>query len=224
MANRDLWEPIIEAFQHREITFRWVKGHGNSRWNQVADQMAVEAAARAGSGSPASDDLPAGHRLWVGGLRAEDLGGYEETLTASRVRETLESIIRAKHQMHPDLMIVSGLDLGTETIAAEVALDLGIPLVAVQPFPGIGSRWPAPARERMQRLLDKAATVQVISRITPKATRDYATAMERRDRWLAERVDEALMVWDGRRPTVAAAINRFRQTLGEENVWVSEIG
>lgn len=43
VANRDLWEPFIELYQERDVTFEWVKGHSGDTWNDVADQLAVEA-------------------------------------------------------------------------------------------------------------------------------------------------------------------------------------
>ena len=47
VANRDLWEPLIEAVRSRsDVDFRWVKGHSGDRWNDEADRLAVQAAER----------------------------------------------------------------------------------------------------------------------------------------------------------------------------------
>jgi len=44
VANRDLWEPLIDLYRSRaDVTFRWVKGHGVDRMNAFVDQLAVEA-------------------------------------------------------------------------------------------------------------------------------------------------------------------------------------
>ncbi len=44
VANRDLWEPLIEEFRERgDISFRWVKGHSGDAMNDLVDQLAVEA-------------------------------------------------------------------------------------------------------------------------------------------------------------------------------------
>jgi ribonuclease HI len=43
VANRDLWEPFIALALERRATFRWVKGHGTDRMNQLVDELAVEA-------------------------------------------------------------------------------------------------------------------------------------------------------------------------------------
>ena len=45
VANRDLWEPLIDAYRaHDDVDFRWVKGHSGDRWNDEAARLAPEAA------------------------------------------------------------------------------------------------------------------------------------------------------------------------------------
>jgi ribonuclease HI len=45
VANRDLWEPLIEAYRSRgNVSFSWVKGHSGDRMNDLVDMLAVEAA------------------------------------------------------------------------------------------------------------------------------------------------------------------------------------
>jgi ribonuclease HI len=46
VKNRDLWEPLIEAYRSQpgRIRFRWVKGHSGDRMNDLVDLLAVEAA------------------------------------------------------------------------------------------------------------------------------------------------------------------------------------
>jgi ribonuclease HI len=44
VANRDLWEPFIELALGRQVSFRWVKGHGTDPMNDWVDQLAVQAA------------------------------------------------------------------------------------------------------------------------------------------------------------------------------------
>lgn len=45
VANRDLWEPLIELYRSRDgISFRWVKGHSGNRMNDLVDRLAVDAA------------------------------------------------------------------------------------------------------------------------------------------------------------------------------------
>lgn len=57
VANRDLWEPLIELVLETRSTFRWVKGHSGDVLNDFVDQLAVDAArtqaAATGDASPA---------------------------------------------------------------------------------------------------------------------------------------------------------------------------
>jgi ribonuclease HI len=48
VANRDLWEPLIElaVSSDADVGFRWVKGHSGDRWNDRVDELATVAADR----------------------------------------------------------------------------------------------------------------------------------------------------------------------------------
>ena len=52
VANRDLWEPLVDlALERGDVTFNWVKGHNGHPMNELADQLAG-AAARQAQASP----------------------------------------------------------------------------------------------------------------------------------------------------------------------------
>jgi ribonuclease HI len=52
VANRDLWEPLIDlVLARRDVRFSWVKGHGGDQFNDLVDQLAVRAALLQESGS-----------------------------------------------------------------------------------------------------------------------------------------------------------------------------
>ena len=47
VANRDLWEALVELVRERgDVTFRWVKGHGEDQFNALVDALAVAAIPR----------------------------------------------------------------------------------------------------------------------------------------------------------------------------------
>lgn len=58
VANRDLWEPLVDVYRSRpdELIFHWVKGHGDDPLNDFVDRLAVEASVTgvggSGNGSP----------------------------------------------------------------------------------------------------------------------------------------------------------------------------
>jgi ribonuclease HI len=44
VANRDLWEPLIDLFLDRgDVAFEWVKGHSGHPMNDFVDRLAVAA-------------------------------------------------------------------------------------------------------------------------------------------------------------------------------------
>ena len=66
VANRDLWEPLVEIYRARSITFRWVKGHAGNKWNDAADRLAVEASLTQrgtdGEGPPPAEPIASARR------------------------------------------------------------------------------------------------------------------------------------------------------------------
>jgi ribonuclease HI/uncharacterized phage-like protein YoqJ len=237
VANRDLWEPLIDAVRAdpSRVTFRWVKGHSDDPANDLVDRLAVEAArsqaGRTGEGMPddlgapdmpggADPRLPAGRLVAVTGHRPPELGGYDPNPTADGVRASLAEVLAAKRQLHPDLVLLTGLGLGAEQLAAEAAAEEGVPYVAVLPYPDPDSQWPESSRRHYRRLLD-GARAAVVLQAKPPATKQLAgAALRRRDAWLARHAHEALAVWDGEDPAVGRSVRALQDALGEEDVWV----
>ncbi|MGH9263480.1 MAG: SLOG family protein [Acidimicrobiales bacterium] len=235
VANRDLWEPLIAAVRAdpTRVAFRWVKGHSDDPANDLVDRLAVEAArtqtGRTGDGTPSDlgppdapgdPRLPPGRLVAVTGHRPPELGGYDANPTADRVRARLAEVLAAKRQLHPDLVLLTGLGLGTEQLAAEAAAEAGVPYVAVLPYPDPDSQWPESSRRHYRELLDGAQSTVTLQAKAP-ATRQLAgAALRRRDAWLARNAHEALAVWDGEDPAVGRSVRALQDALGEEEVWV----
>ncbi len=242
VANRDLWEPLIEAVRsHPEpVGFEWVKGHSGDPMNDVVDRLAAESAhkqtGRRGEGMPeglGAPDLvpvgttsdprvPVGHRLVVAGHRPPALGGYESNPVAEGVREHLSRILAAKLELHPDLVVLTGLGLGAEQLGAEAAAGAKAPYVAVLAFPGQEEVWPDRSRERYRGLLEGATGQVLLQAKAPGSKQAAGAALARRDAWLAVHAHEALVVWDGEDPVVGRQVRSLRDRLGEEEVWVLE--
>lgn len=43
VLNRDLWERLVAAEARHRVSWRWVRGHDGSRWNDRADLLAGQA-------------------------------------------------------------------------------------------------------------------------------------------------------------------------------------
>lgn len=251
VANRDLWEPFIDLVRTRgDVAFRWVKGHGGDPMNDVADRLAVAATAsqRGASGATLPDisklptdptgaagaplagarrdgRLPTApiveHGVAVFGHRPPELGGYEDNPIADAVRAELERVLDAQRQLDDELIVVSGLRLGAEQLGADAALALGIPLVAVLPFPDPDARWSASARRHFEQLVAGAVEVVTLERKVPATSGEVGAALARRDAWLARNVAGAILVWDRQTPSLARLASSLEDHLGDE-VWFLE--
>ncbi len=220
------------------MTWRWVKGHSGDPWNDVVDRLAVEAAltqtgrsgdeppevlgpadlpAKAGPDAPAN--RPDGHLVVVLGHRPPELGGYAPNPVQAAVQRRLGDVLDAQRQLDEDLALVTGLQLGAEQLAAEAALERGIPYVAVQPFPDPDARWPSESRANYRRLLDGARQVVLLQKKPVPTATDVRRAMGQRDAWLARVADGALVVWDGRDPLLAKQVKALEKSVGDE-VWI----
>ena len=146
--------------------------------NDLVDRLAVEAAVtqrgRSGVGEP--DDLgppdrpgagrprpgagqappgrPARPRRRAPARRSRRLRrhGHGPRGCAPRLGEVLAAMV----EVDGPLTVVSGLRLGAEQLGAEAALEQGLPLVAVLPFPNPDSPWPPESRVRFGELLAAA--------------------------------------------------------------------
>jgi len=240
VANRDLWEPLIDAYRAdpARIRFTWVKGHAGDPMNDVVDRLAVEAAltqqGRMGEGMPPDlgvadlpgdarqDDprVPPGRRVAIVGHRPPGLGGYDDNLMTEGVRRRLAEVLGAKAELHADLVVLTGLGLGAEQLGAEAARDTGVPYVAVLAYPDPDAVWPAPSRARFRDLLDGAAGQVVLQAKAPDSRQKAGAALARRDAWLARHADEAIAVWDGDDAAVGKQVRSLQDALGEEEVWL----
>jgi uncharacterized phage-like protein YoqJ len=250
VANRDLWEPLIQAYRSDpgRVRFRWVKGHSTDAMNDLVDRLAVAAAAsqsgREGKGVPeglgpadsvgggesgasapqgGSDPrVPDGHKVVVTGLKPPGLGGYDDNATAARVRAKLAEILAAKRRIDPDLTVLTGLGLGAEQLAAEAAASEGIPYVAVLAFPGVERVWPDSSRRKFAQLLAAASATIVLQSKVPESKQTAGGALARRNAWLARHADEAIVVWDGDDAAIGRIVRSLQDHLGEEQVWILE--
>ena len=240
VANRDLWEPLINEYRRRadEISFTWVKGHGDDKLNDVVDRLAVEASltqqSRSGDTLPSDEDLgpadlpagrdarlPGGRLVAVFGHRPPELGGYDENPVAAGVRDKLAEILAAKKEVYPELWMLTGLLLGAEQLAAEAARKAGVPYVAVQPYPAPESQWPSSSRDRYAELIRHAGAAVLLERAVPDSKQKFGAALARRDGWLAKHIDEAIVVWDGQDPALGKLVRSLEDKLGND-VWIVE--
>ncbi len=160
-----------------------------------------------------------GHSVVVLGHQPPEIGGYDANPWADAVQRRLGEILQAKASLHEDLVVVSGLRLGSEQLAAEAALAAGLDLVVVLPYPEPDAPWPAPRQARFAELVAAAKGVLVLQHKRPDSAAQAGTALSRRDGWLARHASEAILVWDGQDQRLARLHRSLVDHLGDD-VWV----
>ncbi len=162
----------------------------------------------------------AGARCLVTGARPPELGGWDDTTVADRVRAKLTEILAAKRAVDPSLAVLTGLDLGAEQLGAEAARTAGVPYETGVAFDGQDRRWPAASRGRYAELLAASRAVTVLAASPPRGREDLARCLGAQQVWLAERATEALVVWDGTDRWTGRRVEDLRRRVGDDDVWV----
>jgi ribonuclease HI len=240
VENQDLWRPLLAAYHERDgqVSFEWVKGHGTDPMNDVVDRLAGEAArtqtGRSGTKPPTALGAPdtkgpgrapgtdatlsslSGWRVLALGLRPPALGGYDPTNpVAVGVRRKLTEVLTGLLAIHPDVLVLTGLGLGTEQLAAEAAALAGVPYAAVLAYPDPESAWPGPTQQRYRRLMSGATANFTLSTKQPGSKQEAGTAAGKRDRALIAAAHGALVVWDGQDRRLGEHIAALEQRIDD---------
>ncbi len=191
VANRDLWEPLIEEVEARgdEVTFVWVKGHSGVELNDRADELAVAEVDKIKERMSASKpdetvDVPwdVSKAVWVVGTTTPD----------SDQAAHVDRIVASLAADDADTLVVSGLRRGVELLGAERAMSLGLSIAVVLPFADPAQKWPDDDRARFDRAVDAA---QHVVTLNGRAS-EPGPAVRARNGWLAEAVYAAVVVDD----------------------------
>ena len=231
VANRDLWEPFLDRYRAlggaQAVTFTWVKGHAGDPWNERVDQLAVASmraqetlqgtAANASLAEPATAsaaaNVPFRRRLVVFGAR--------QTGDPALLRRHLTKLLLDRRAASDvEVEVVSGLRLGAESLAADTALALDLPLRVVLPFAEPAADWEEAERSHFCSQLAAAISVSVVDARTPGSPQALAGAMARRDAVLTEEAHEAVVIWDGRDERLGRRYRALVDRLGADAVFV----
>lgn len=87
--------------------------------------------------------------------------------------------------------VINGCAQGFDQALAEAALDLGMPLICAVPFEGMDSKWPSDGKKRLQRILERAVRVHVVS---PGGYANWKFA--ERDRWMVDNSQLLMALFD----------------------------
>lgn len=89
--------------------------------------------------------------------------------------------------------IITGMALGVDTVAAEVALANNIPYVAAVPFKGQEKSWTQEQQAHYKMLLDYAEEVKYVD----EGGQYAAWLFQKRNEWMVDNADIVVAVWNG---------------------------
>lgn len=138
-------------------------------------------------------------KIMITGHRPGKLGGYTENPITTWVYTTLESKVLQLRDTYGEIVLVSGMALGADTMLAIMAEIHNIPLIAAVPFEGQDSKWYPPAQKLYKKLTmyadstsDRGGGLVIVS------PGGYSPAkMQVRNEWMVDHADKIIAVWDG---------------------------
>lgn len=172
----------------------------------------MEPAARRAERRRRDGRIPEGTLCVTGGQRSVPADPAE----ATDLRRRLAEMMAAHAQLHPDLVVLTGLRPGAEALAGQAAIDAGVDWLAVLPWPDPQDHLRAADRDAFVALRAQAPAEVVLERKVPSTRADRAKALGRRDAWLASVADVALVAWDGVDADGGAFVRRLEKTVGDD--------
>ena len=113
--------------------------------------------------------------------------------TISFVKERCRQFLAAARNQEPEVKALSAIAEGADSLFAEAALELGIPLEIVRPFVEYAADFETPlARERYERLRAAARSERKLDHLA-RSDNAYRAAME----WIVNHSDVLVIAWNG---------------------------
>ena len=138
------------------------------------------------------------------GHRPDKCGGYN--LPNPTYLHICKEIDKALRQLKPE-KVISGMALGVDQWAANIAFKLKIPVLAAVPFDGQEKKWPDKSQSIYRKLLNKASEIVVVS--PPGFTKEK---MQIRNRFLVDQSDLLIAIFNGSPGGTANCIEYAKHT------------
>lgn len=123
------------------------------------------------------------------GHRPNKVGGY--IVPNPRYRWITFEMEQALLSLEPHF-VISGMALGVDQWAAELAIKMHIPFIAAVPCKGQDLLWPRESQEKYKMLLSKATEIVYVSHDPYKME-----MMQKRNEWMVDHCNTLVAVWDG---------------------------
>ncbi len=145
------------------------------------------------------------------GHRPDKLGGWHPNPTRDAVRERIRT---AMLELKPE-RIISGMALGVDQWAVEIALDLDVAVTAAVPFDGQELVWTDDGQRHYRSLMARVDRVVVVDPVRPNTRREAGRKLQRRNEWMVDHCDVLAAVWNGSDGGTANCV-RYAERVGRE--------
>lgn len=122
------------------------------------------------------------------GQRPQSLDG-DYTYKSEMWRFIDDELERTFQKINPK-RVITGMALGVDTVAAEVAFRMGIPFTAAVPFVGQEKNWSSEQQQRYRELLNVASDIEIVC----KEPDFYAKDFQKRNEWMVDNADIVVAV------------------------------
>jgi hypothetical protein len=133
------------------------------------------------------------------------------------VARQLESILRDARKQNIGTTAISAVAEGADTIFAETALSLNVPLEIVKPFRGYSNDFKTThSRSRYRNLLRRAAR-EITMPFNERSDVAYQTAMH----WIVDNCDVLIAVWNGERSDrIGGTVDAVERAIRSKRKWI----
>ena len=134
-------------------------------------------------------------KIAITGHRPSKLGNdYDLTSPLiGRIKERILEELALNVPEGEDMIFITGMALGIDTLFAKIAVELGIPFIAAIPNTLQARLWPKKSVEVWRELLNKAAQVVDVS---GGASSYHIHHLQKRNEWMVNTCDILIAVWD----------------------------
>jgi uncharacterized phage-like protein YoqJ len=128
----------------------------------------------------------------VTGHRPAKVGGYSDESDERLLAFAIKTLGALPEYPKIEFSVLTGMAQGWDQAIARACVALHIPFDAAIPFPNFEALWPYKARQRYLDLLKKSRESHIVSQGVYTAEK-----MDKRNRWMVDRCDKLLALWDG---------------------------
>jgi uncharacterized phage-like protein YoqJ len=145
------------------------------------------------------------------GHRPNKLGGF--SLPNPTYIYVCQQIEKTLKELQPE-KVISGMALGVDQWAANIAHKLNIPFIAAQPFLGQEKAWPESSQKTFHKLLKLASEVVIVCEGGYQPVK-----MQVRNEWMVNRCDTLIAIWDKTPGGTGNCVN-YAKSINREIIYI----